>query len=71
MLSSMKILLSIILLGFLAGCASTQYVDAKGRDCRNTTIAVFFEWSTCEEKQEPLAITRQETVIKADINGLK
>lgn len=66
----MKILLSIVLLGFLGGCSFSQYVDAKGRDCRNNQL-ILLNWTSCEEEQEALAISRQETILRAEVNGLK
>lgn len=50
----------------LSGCASVGYVDAKGRDCRHNMVLAFFQWSTCDEKQEPLAIERHQINAQID-----
>ena len=51
----------------VSSCASMQYVDAKGRDCRDNQLLAFFRWTDCGEKQEPLATTRQEIKLDADV----
>jgi hypothetical protein len=61
----MKFVNLLVLLVLLSGCAFTKYVDAKGRDCSHNMIFPV-KWDECVEEKEPLAITRQE--IKVDAN---
>lgn len=49
--------LSILL---LTGCATTHWVDAKGRDCKRHWIYPAFTWDSCEEQPTPLATQRLE-----------
>ena len=63
----MKILPIIILSILLSGCYSLSYVDAKGRDCKENLVFLY-KWSDCDKTKEPLATTRQEIKVDANVN---
>lgn len=56
----------ILFIIFLNGCATTRYVDAKGRDCNRHWVYPMFVWDECVEETSSLPPTKIE--LDATIN---
>ena len=65
----MKVFIFFVAVFMASGCATKHFVDAKGRDCKSHWIYPAFVWDKCEETKEPLATTRSEINIDANINN--
>jgi len=50
----------ILFITFLNGCATTRYVDAKGRDCKRHWVYPMYLWDECVEETGSLPPTKIE-----------